>query len=187
MQARKLKKILNTGYIVSQDDEYIRIGSYLCHNLITVHKETLNVKYALDAFNEGISVLNKKEGLLGIWNKLLELIASGDIKDIIEKDDVITNKLPIYYVIDSDVIKTFTDKYGYPNVTISGYLMYNNEYFKRKKDAVKEAVKERLACIKYNKRVIENHKFGLEKESNELKENQFVLKKLKSICYKKKE
>ena len=54
MKARLLTKLLNnTGYRVNNNKDYIAVGSPLCHDLISVNKQTLKVKYALDTFREG--------------------------------------------------------------------------------------------------------------------------------------
>ena len=54
MKARLLKKLLNdTSYSVSNNKEYIAVGSPLCHDLMSVNKETGKVKYALDTFGKG--------------------------------------------------------------------------------------------------------------------------------------
>ena len=84
MKARVLKKLLNdTEYLVADHGEYIAVGSPLCHKLISVDKATLKVTYALDTYGGGRKSLDNKE-LKAIWDKLHELIESGEIKDIIE-------------------------------------------------------------------------------------------------------
>ena len=61
MKARLLKKLLNdTGYAVSNHDEYIAVGSPLCHDLISVNKQTLNLKYALDTWRDANAATNIK-------------------------------------------------------------------------------------------------------------------------------
>lgn len=145
MKARVLKRLLlDTGYIVHNDDEAVLVGSPMCSDLISVNKKTLNIKYALDTFREGRKALVKdsKKELLFIWDKLLELIESGELQDIINGDDEIENPLPVYTVDDGILIETFTDKYGWPNVTISGKLMHDNNYFKTKGAAIEYGIKD---------------------------------------------
>ena len=97
MKARKLKKILNdTQYTVHETREHICVGSPLCSELFTVDKKTLKVKYALDTFREGRGALkHSSEHLLFIWDKLHELVDSGEIKELIEGEDVLENPLPV--------------------------------------------------------------------------------------------
>lgn len=160
MKARLLTKILNnTGYTVNNNEKYIAVGSPLCHDLIKVDKETLKVKYALDTFHEGRKSLedrNSKNELLFIWDKLHELIANGEIKDIINGNDEIENPLPVFTCDDGVLIETFTDKYGYPNTTISGEIMYENTYFKTKEEAISYGIEDCGYAIKnYERREIE--------------------------------
>lgn len=152
MKARLLKKLLNnTGYSVSNNREYIAVGSPLCHDLISVNKETLKIKYALDTFREGrkcfeeTSRQSEKTELLFIWDKLHELVASGEIHDIINGKDEIENPLPIFTVEDGKLIESITDKYGYPNTDDNGICMYENTHFPTKEQAIKYGISESKA------------------------------------------
>ena len=132
MKARLLRKVLNdTGYTVGDYQDYIAVGSQLCHDLIKVEKSTLNVTYALDTFRKGRLAISHPE-LQFIWDKLHELISSGEINDIIEGNDHLENPLPVYTVQDGKLVEKFTDAYGWPNCTADGIIMYNNTYFKTK-------------------------------------------------------
>ena len=148
MKARKLKQLLNnTEYIISNHKEYIAIGSGMCHNLISVDKETLKVKYALDFRGIG------RDNLLGlmftelafIWDKLHELIESREIIDIIDGKDVIENPLPVFTVCDGRLIESVTDSYDWPSVDNNGVLIYENTHFKTKKEALEYGVKDNEA------------------------------------------
>ena len=58
MKARLLKKLMNdTGYYPGDYGDYIALGSPLCHNLMSVDKESLKVTYALDTFKQGRACL----------------------------------------------------------------------------------------------------------------------------------
>ncbi len=150
MKARLLQKLLGTDRYCSNHKEYIAVGSALCHNLLSVNKSTLKVTYALDTFKQGRKCLENKgdEELLGIYDKLEELVASGEIHDIINGDDVIENPLTVYTVKDGQLIKTYTDAYGWPNVTVSGTLMYNNDHFKTEIEAIEDGIEEYEAGAK---------------------------------------
>jgi hypothetical protein len=149
MKARKLRQLLNnTGYIISNNEKYIAVGSPLCHDLIRVDKETLKIKYAIDPFYEGRKCLEGKTNskgeneLLFIWDKLQELIASGEIKDIINGKDVIENPLPVFTVDNGVLVESVTDKYGWPNTDDNGVCMYENTHFKTKKQAIEYGISE---------------------------------------------
>lgn len=158
MKARLLKKLLNdTGYSVSNHEDYIAVGSPLCHDLISVSKSTFKLKYALDTWRNGRESLKKdhQKELLFIWDKLRELINNGEIQDIMNGQDTVENPLPVFTCDRGKLISTFTDKYGWPNTTINGDLMYDNTYFDNKKAAIKYGIKEAQAYIRMvNEKVI---------------------------------
>lgn len=147
MKARLLKQLLNnTGYQVSNNRDYIAVGSQLCHDLISVNKETLKVKYALDTFREGRKCLESKSNgkagneLLFIWDKLHELIEKGQIHDIINGKDVIENPLPVFTVEEGRLVESVTDKYGWPNTDDNGICMYENSHFPTAKQAIEYGI-----------------------------------------------
>ena len=142
MKARLLKKLLNdTKYAVSNYREYIAVGSPMCHDLISVNKETLKVKYALDTFREGRKSI-KSEELGFIWDKLHELIENGQIHDIINGKDEIENPLPVFTVTDGKLVESVTDAYGWPNTDDDGICMYENTHFPTKEQAIEYGIKE---------------------------------------------
>lgn len=142
MKARLLKKILNdTGYAITNHEPYIAIGSPYVHNLISVDKKTFEVKYALDTFREGRKAIKNPE-LEFIWDKLHELNENGQMKDIVEGQDEIENPVTIYTIDDGKLIETFTDKFGFPNITVNGDRMYTNTHFKTKEEAIENGIKD---------------------------------------------
>lgn len=146
MKARKLREILNnTKYIISNWDGYIAVGTGMCHNLIWIDKKTLQPRYQLSItsndYRSDIIHTGNKE-LLFIWDKLNELIQSGEINDIIEGRDTIENPITVFTVTDGKLIESVTDKMGYPNTDDNGVLMYGNTHFDNKKDAVLYGIKE---------------------------------------------
>lgn len=170
MKARLLKKILNnTGYIINNNDDYIAVGSPLCHDLISVNKKTLKLRYALDTWHEGRNSLRSEE-LLFIWDKLQELINNGEIKNIIEGQDEIENPLPVFTVRDGKVVKSFTDQYGWPNITIDGDEMYDNTWFKTELEAIKYGIQEYKAGMDIVQRTIDERR----KELREFEERRSI-------------
>lgn len=149
--------LLDTKYIVNNNDDYIAVGSPLCHNLISVDKKTLKIKYALDTFNEGRKSIKHAE-LEFIWDRLQELIDSGEIKNIIEGRDEIENPLPVFTVRDGRLVKSFTDQYGWPNITDDGYIMYENTHFKTELEAINYGISEYEAGAEMVQRTIDERR-----------------------------
>jgi hypothetical protein len=156
MKARLLKKILSdTKYDVHFKDNSICIGSPMCSDLISLDIKTFKMRYAMDTFNEGPSSLKNRE-LIFISDKLEELIDNGNINKIIQGQDKLDSPIPVYKIHEGNLIETFTDCYGYPNITIDGILMYDNEYFKTKEEAIQNGIEDNEYLIgSYNSRVKE--------------------------------
>lgn len=176
MKGRLLKKILNnTQYSVSNHTEYIAVGSPMCHDLFSVNKKTLRIRYALDTWREGRKCLEGKsnEELLFIYDKLHELVNSGEIQEIINGKDDIENPLPVYTVRNGKLIESFTDEYGWPNCDDEGYTMYENTHFDNPKQALQYGIKEAEAGISISSRRISD----LESELKKAKEGNLEFEK----------
>jgi len=188
MKARKLKQILNdTGYAVSNHEDYIAVGSPLCHDLISVDKKTLNVKYALDTFRKGRECLEHKTNskgeseLLFIWDKLHELIQNGEIQDIITGKDIIENPLPVFTVNNGELVESVTDKYGWPNTDDNGICMYDNTHFPTKKEAIQYGIEEYESRIIYSNKRIVQIELELSKAKEMLNNDAKTLEHLQSL------
>jgi hypothetical protein len=169
MKARKLKKILNdTGYIINNQDDYIAVGSPLCHNLISVDKKTLKIKYALDTWNTGRQSLGHNEELGLIWDKLKELIDNGEIHDIINGNDEIDNPIPVYSIEEGELVVNWTHEYGWPNTTIDGTFMYENTHFKTRKEAIENGIREYKNRYEYRRERLEELKEKIQKIEDDI-------------------
>ena len=181
MKLRLLKKILNnTGYYLSNCDEYLAIGSGMVHNLISLDVKTLNITYALDTFREGRESIRDEE-LLFIWDKLHELVKTGQIREILDGRDEIENPLPVFTVEDGVLIESVTDAYGRPNIDDNGVMMYYNTHFPTKEQAIEKGLKD---CESGKEFVLENVE-SLEKELAEarsrLREYEEKIENLKTL------
>jgi len=180
MKARLLKKLLNdTGYAVHDYLNCICIGSPMCSTLVTMDKKNYALNYAADTFNQGRDAL-KNDELVFIWDKLSHLADSGELNAIIEGDDELEINLPVFTVEDGVLKETVTDSYGWPNVTISGELMYDNTWFKTKEEAIQYGIKDMEYAIKHTKESIERHEVELHEKNRGL----MSIKKSKMSCYK---
>lgn len=188
MKARLLKKLLNdTGYSVSNNEKYIAVGSPMCHDLISVNKETLQVKYALDTFREGrkcfeeTSRQSEKTELLFIWDKLHELIENGQIHDIINGKDEIENPLPVFTVYDGKLVESVTDKYGWPNTDDDGICMYENTHFPTAKQSIEYGITEYKAGEENTLRRIKELEEDLSKVKERLEKYRGYVSHLQSL------
>jgi hypothetical protein len=168
MKARILKALLNnTDYIVHHVDGHVCVGSPMCHDLISLDKETLKLKYALDTFKTGRKSLSSK-GLEFIWDRLEELIKTGQINDIIQGDDTVENPLQVFCFQNGKISESLTDAYGWPNTTLDGQLMYENSWFKTRIEALTHAAEELKSEIKWCQKSIEEMRAELTKREQRL-------------------
>lgn len=134
MQARKLKKLLNTGYIVQNCGEYAAIGSAYVHDIIKIDKQTLKIKVWQHATND--------DNLHALLEKLKEIKDSGELREILDGKDEVVNPLPVFCYRGDQIIESKTDDYEWPSTDDDGYLLYENTTFKTKKDCLSYAFKD---------------------------------------------
>lgn len=166
MKLRKLKKLLNnTGYYVTnQYDLYLAIGGPMCHDLIRVDAKTFKMKGALDTFNEGRKhIRESNKEMLFIWDTLVDLIASGEIKDILTGTDEIDPKIPVFSFMHGKIVESFTDKWHYESITAEGYQLDRAEWFQTKIEAINSGVSE---CNDY----IKMHQDNIDSRMKEIEE-----------------
>ena len=187
MKADYLKKLLNTTRTVADYGDYIAVGSAYVHKLINIEKKTLKLRYALDTFNEGRKSLTGKDDneLLDIYDRLQELIDSGEINEIINGNDEIKNPLPVWTIEEGKLIETYTSAYGYPNTTYDGKLMYDNTYFKTKEGAIEYGISEHSSGVKFYEGRVKEIEAELNKFKEKLDEQNEYLNYFKSLQNKK--
>jgi hypothetical protein len=183
MKARALKKILNdTGYIIHETSELICVGSPLCHDLISIRKDTLKMRYALDAFHKGKASIGNGE-LLAVWETLERLIATGEIHKIIAGKDVLENPLPVFSHDGDEIIHSFTDEYGWPNTDIEGRLMYDNTWFATEKEAIARAISDCQGAIRWRTGRVEELRAAIAKLESEIQTSATALAKFEALLY----
>lgn len=168
MQARLLKELCGShAYCFHHTPEFVCVGSALCHDLITVCKKTGKIRYALDTFNEGRKAICD-EKLKEIWDRLHSLVESMHMDSIISRNDKIENPRPVFtYDNDFEIEESHTDEYGWPNTDYQGRLMYDNQWFKTKKEAVSAAANICVLHRKYTKERYQQLKEDIEKTAQQ--------------------
>lgn len=147
------------------------------------------VKYALDYNGDGRKCLEGKinekgdNELLFIWDKLHELIASGQIQDIINGKDEIENPLPLYTIEDGKVIASLTDKYEYPNTDNDGVLIYKNTHFPTREQAIQYGIESYKEDRLYALVRVEEKEKELLKAKAKLSEIEFYIQNLELHPY----
>lgn len=134
MQARKLKKILDTGYIVQNCDGYAAIGSYYVHDIIKIDKQTLKIEV-----DRHVPLNDKMENLIA---KIKELRENGELRTILNGKDEIAAPLPVFMYRGDKIFESKTDNYEWPNTDDNGYLLYENTTFKTREDCLAYAIRD---------------------------------------------
>jgi hypothetical protein len=180
MKARKLRKLLNnTGYIIHQDGEKICIGGIYCGDLISVNMKTFEMK-AAGHIEGGRAGLRNGE-LVMIWDKLAELIQSGEIKGVVEGEDEMENPLTVYAVQNGELKECVTDEYGWPNVTDDGFLMYEDQYFRTKEAAVQRGIGDMECQIIDSRKLMDEYADRIKKHKVLIKESEKRMRELKEM------
>lgn len=145
MKSRALSKIIGDiadGYDFHHNGDNIFVGGGALPKMIQLNKITHEITVRLSVYPK----IEKK-----IIDKLKELIDSGEIKDIIEGYDEIpeSDRMPVFYIEENRLVESYTDNFGYPNITFDGRKMYENTDFRTKKEALEYGISELGFCLKF--------------------------------------
>ena len=165
MKARKLKEILGeTGYIIADFGDYIGIGNGYIHDIIHLDKRTKKIENKTWSDNEVLS---------NIYSKLNDLIDTPEFEYIIFGNDDIGGMFPVYFAEKGNIVEEFTDEFGYPNVTHTGRLMYENTHFRTVDQAIDQGISETEVAIQ----VCEQNIRDKQKELDDFKDRIIIQEK----------
>ncbi|WP_221410645.1 hypothetical protein [Riemerella anatipestifer] len=79
-----------------------------------------------------------------LQNTLITDYENGTLKKILQEPDEYDGVLiPVYGFINDNLIETYCEKIGgYPNLTIEGYIAFENVFFTDKSNAIHEKIKD---------------------------------------------
>lgn len=105
------------------DEPCIMIGSpYIC-DLIVIRVSDGKI---LKRYKDG----HANERLRTLQPRLDEDEKDGVLKALIDSEDTFGKLLPVYCIDDGrNIVKMWCERYGYPNVTTEGMLMYENTFY----------------------------------------------------------
>lgn len=127
MGVKAIKQKYNIEHIVQKEGDTIWIGSSYIHYIIGVSSEGKLTKLYKDRkYDDGWST---NEDLKRYQEEMLVDQASGELKRLVQLVDEVKDPITVYTYNGCRVVKTFCEKTGWPNTTITGELMYNNTYF----------------------------------------------------------
>lgn len=100
------------------------------------------------------------------------------LQQAVAAQDTFTKSLPVYTWSGGEIVETKCEKYGWPNTTHEGRMMYENSFLKSKADAVKAAKKDAACGVKWRREAVEQAEKELAKQRAELARCEADLAKL---------
>jgi len=141
MGIKQLKNEFQIEHIVQRQDLVVHIGSHYIHDLITISPDGSIKKKQL---------VNDSNG--EIWDVFQRLNAAGcvRVKEILMAQDEFGNLITVYHKgRGAKIERTQCEKLGWPNITVEGLLMHDNEFFECRKEAVTKAIHNNIYEFKY--------------------------------------
>lgn len=158
MGIKSLKEKYKIEHIVQKVDNKICIGSGYVHDIIVIDfNGKIIKKYKDGIYNDGWST---NEDLRRYQEAIILDEENGELKKVIDCKDVLFDLKPIFTVENGKLIETFCEEYEYPNTTIEGFLIYENTFFKTKKEAIDYGLRDCNGWIT----MLEERKIELEEE-----------------------
>lgn len=104
------------------DGPCIMIGSPFISDIIVIRVSDGKI---LKPYNDRSSLVLKT-----LQQRLDEDEKNGVLKALIDSEDTFGRLLPVYCIDDGrNIVKMWCERYGYPNVTTEGMLMYENTFY----------------------------------------------------------
>ncbi|MCK5611301.1 hypothetical protein KAR91_56045 [Candidatus Pacearchaeota archaeon] len=130
MGIKALKEHFKIEHAVQIDNGRICIGSPYIHDIISIGKDfSIGTCSSWSGRNE---LLNRN------FKDLTEASISGELKKIIEEPDTYENLITIWKSYNGKVIKKQCEVFEWPEVTTDGEMIYENTFFKTRKEALKD-------------------------------------------------
>jgi len=125
---KNVKEHYGIGYIVHITPKGLAIGSGYISDILVIDFEGNIIKRYDRSSSEDLSRYQAE--MEADPNKLRELI---------QAPDEFTAAIPVYTYEGANILEKFCEELGYPNVTHDGELMYNNQHFAERAQAVERA------------------------------------------------
>lgn len=146
MGFKAVKKYYDIEHIVAVYDKRdfggpcICIGSPYIHNIIVIRIADAKVVKGYERGNDD---------LVRYYTAIKEDEKNGILRELIDTPDVFIRNLPVFTIKDWAVVADCCEEYGWPNTTNSGYIMYENTFFKTREEAYAYLLKETAAGVRY--------------------------------------
>lgn len=147
---KNVKEHYSIGHIVSVTDRGICIGSSYIPDLIVIGLDGNIIKSDAGKINEDLQ------------RYMAEFKADlAKLKELVTARDTFSKSLPVFTYEGSNIIEEQCEKYGWPNVTHEGRLMYENTYSKSKSKVVAWAKQSAESELKWLSEQLKKDKASL--------------------------
>lgn len=169
---KAVKDAYNIEHIVEVDDGNILISSDYLHGIIKIDPKLKTIEWG---------TLGERQygDLARYW---CDLHADLDkLWQLADAKDEFSTSLPVYSYSDGKIIEDYCEEYGWPNVTHTGKLMYDNVFFSSRNDAIKRGIRNAEAGVEIAAEHVETCKQKLADAEKHLMQEQGELNSLRSL------
>jgi len=140
---KNVREHYGIGHIVKMVDGTVHIGSQLVGSLVTVTPE-------------GHVEVNRTFSGSADLVRYRELIDADPalFRDLMARPDVFSASIPVYTWSDGQIVEKACEKFGWPNVTHDGELMYENSFFLDRREALRHAIEDAKATREAHERIV---------------------------------
>lgn len=121
----------------------ICIGSPYIHDIIVIRIQDAKI---VRQYKDGARI---NEELYRYNEALKEDEQNGVLRKLIETPDTFAEDLPVFTIEKGAVVRDVCEKYGWPNTTHAGTKMYENTYFKTRKEAYAYLLSSTSSGVRY--------------------------------------
>jgi hypothetical protein len=169
MGYKLLKEHYRIGHAVCVTDKGICIGSPYIHDLIIVGLDGTIIKADDGRVNEDLK------------RYMAEMKADPEkLREVVQSPDTFKASIPVYTYDGGNIMEEKCEKTGWPNVTHTGHMMYENTYSPDRRKAVKWAKANAKAGIELGQRRVSEIKADLARIEAFVKECEADLAKLEA-------
>jgi len=172
MGCKRVKEYFGIQHIVHIKNGLVHIGSPFISKILSFNFDGELV--------DGST--NKKEPTFLAYCNAIES-DKDKFKQLLEQEDENAATTPVFSIANDDktVIEDHCEQLGWPNITLSGTLMFDNVHFATQKEAIEHGVLNINAGIKHYKRTIQDLEERLASEKDELQKSQDALSVLSTL------
>ena len=152
----------------------ICIGSPYIHDIICLHVGTQTIRTS----RSGNPPFFNNKDLARYWAEF-----NSDLDrlwKLVSEPDTFEKILPVFTYDRGEVLELLCEEYGWPNVTHDGRMMYENEFFQSREEAVASGKRDAKLGVKYAKERVQRCEDELAKAKDHLAEEQKFQRAIKA-------